>query len=262
MRILTILLFYIVLNNHVHACTFIPLPFCYYVLSWEPDHEIFIGEVTEIIPNGVRFEIKETLRGDQGNGIITIWDDEPIDCNGLFVQSVGRIAGIGEEVILSTEKIDSIINPWDQMGDYRTPLITFAESILKIRTDSVHGFISGGLDLDSWIFSIHLDEFKERIFKDLECPSFFVSTKEEVSKERFEVFPNPTRSIAYVHLLNNDFREEDYLIRIYTSTGVLFRQQNLTNMIDMSNLPNGIYYLVVINPEGSLIGRKRVVVVE
>ena len=111
-------------------------------------------------------------------------------------------------------------------------------------------------------FSMHLDDFKEKIIYDNECPSFFVSTTENVINPKLRVFPNPTSSFSIIEFDDNLFNIEEYLVRIYSSSGILKREQKLTRKIDFSNYPSGIYYIIIFDPNGVLIERKRLVVIE
>lgn len=79
---------------------------------------------------------------------------------------------------------------------------------------------------------------------------------EKTTVDGFSIFPVPAQDILY--LLINEPSKDDYLIEVINARGLkvlIFRSpaNTITEKIDVSNLPTGVYMLRIIKPQGKLI---------
>jgi len=94
-----------------------------------------------------------------------------------------------------------------------------------------------------------------------------VSTQSEKAKESaqpLEVFPNPTR--GNIGLVFQSNQTEDIRYHIKATTGQLMESGQLMHSggrqvypLHLGNLPDGVYYIQVLNNEKELVGSKRIV---
>ncbi len=78
-----------------------------------------------------------------------------------------------------------------------------------------------------------------------------LTSVEQSPKLSLKVHPNPTTNVVFVESNEIVFKE----INLYNTIGVLVRP-NLSNKIDMSNLPNGIYLLQLIDQNDNILTKK------
>ena len=76
---------------------------------------------------------------------------------------------------------------------------------------------------------------------------YFSTSFKEVKTEAidFRLYPNPTRNQLNIELTNNNFENYDY--QIFNTTGILMQADRLTNMVNVSDLSNGLYIIRLIN---------------
>ncbi len=79
-----------------------------------------------------------------------------------------------------------------------------------------------------------------------ECQDPTISV-EEVHNDNFLLFPIPANNVIYVKASNN---HPIVKLQIFSIHGILVRQTNHTSTIDVSDLPNGIYRIMVSYKEG------------
>lgn len=105
---------------------------------------------------------------------------------------------------------------------------------------------------DSYFFidDVSLYEYKE--------PCNLPLTIEESKKSTIPIYPNPTAENVTIALPSNTNKAE---LLIYTMQGQLLSQTQLTGTqtINTSNLANG-FYLFVIQSNGSIVGREKVII--
>jgi len=83
-------------------------------------------------------------------------------------------------------------------------------------------------------------------------------TSENILEDmELRIFPNPVSSVLKIEVKGEI---QDYSIKIYNTSGILLKESFLTiansaNEIDISNVPNGMY-LIVINKNGATITKK------
>lgn len=110
----------------------------------------------KVVDDGIRFQIFDLLIGNETNQIITIFDQAPFDCNGTFYLEAHTLLPLDLEVIVSVEQIDSLLNPWDVLGDYRVSEYYTENRRLIVVDDNVFGNITSPFGGDQ---SIPLSSF-------------------------------------------------------------------------------------------------------
>jgi Secretion system C-terminal sorting domain len=97
---------------------------------------------------------------------------------------------------------------------------------------------------------------KHSIFLDA---SVIVGTENGYTRSTVKVYPNPTNTILNIEIPQN-IKANAYL---YNALGQMMKQTNIIasqTQLTTYDIPNGIYFLSVVDASGRLIGRERVVV--
>jgi len=63
--------------------------------------------------------ILDIIEGDENKTIMRVWDDKDFECNGTWSMGTENLGNQGDTLLVILPKIDSIINPWEVIGDYR-----------------------------------------------------------------------------------------------------------------------------------------------
>ena len=91
------------------------------------------------------------------------------------------------------------------------------------------------------------------------CDTLNVATEQAIEHRQIKVFPNPTNDILNIEISEN-IKGKYYL---YNTVGQVIQETNISTpqiQISTHNFANGIYFLSVVDANGRLVGRKRVVV--
>lgn len=256
--ILFILVLFFFTNSSVLACTIIPKFFCENINTYHPTYVVMSGKIIDTIENGVRFEVFETLRGNETRDTVTIWDDVPYICLGPYPRKANKLGTINDSIVVALPKIDSTINAWEKMGDYRTPEVYAYFTTLRIEAGFVKGFVAGQAGGFNYVSVLHYDAFKESVVQQGAC-SRVVATSDFHLQNNLSVHPNPFRDQLFVTLPN--FNAATLTYYITNMQGQILQQGNIANQthIDTSDLPRGMYLLLIINQKGILLARQKVV---
>lgn len=77
-------------------------------------------------------------------------------------------------------------------------------------------------------------------------------TETEIS---YLIYPNPVKDFIYIETQAS--QEKEIHLSVYNSTGhLIFEKQGAVQCIDMTNYPNGVYIMQIINQEGTIEVRK------
>lgn len=246
-------------QTHSSACTFSPVFFCENINQSHPNYHVLTGKIIDTIQNGVRFEIVEVLRGEETRDTVIIWNDKPFICVGPIPRIAKELGIIGDTLVVALPKIDSIINNWERIGDYRVPEVYAYITSLKLEKDTLKGYLAG----ISWLhssYTVRLDyeTFKTSIITQQNC-AMRVSTQDFPFESNFQIYPNPFDNQLFVNFPSAGFSRLEYLITNMNGQvlqwGTLFQNQ----VIQTDNLPNGMYLLVVRSEKGVLLSRKKLV---
>ncbi|PCJ79639.1 MAG: hypothetical protein COA57_15555 [Flavobacteriales bacterium] len=78
----------------------------------------------------------------------------------------------------------------------------------------------------------------------------------EVSNLNFEIYPNPANNFVELKIQNSEFRIQNAKLKVYNVLGEVIltsRISHLTTQIDVSELPEGIYFIEVGNDSSSSV---------
>lgn len=85
----------------------------------------------------VKFSV---LEGNESRDTITIWNDTLIPtCDSMLARDLGSI---GDTLLILLNKIDSVKNSWDVVGDYYRPGTFCTQAALTVRSDTLRGLIN------------------------------------------------------------------------------------------------------------------------
>ena len=83
----------------------------------------------------------------------------------------------------------------------------------------------------------------------------WVNISEIVIDKTIKIFPNPTNEILNIEKYNSSIRE----IAIYNILGNKVFESEYSNSINISNLTNGLYFLRIIENNGSVVHLEKIV---
>jgi len=192
----------------------------------------------------------------------------PMVLNESFSDTYASISyfQIGTDTLSKTHVIGNYSMKYDAYGTITTPAGTFSNAIrMKVRDERKDSTVSllfpGPPTISSTINTVYLwfvsqgSSFPVRF--QLEYDSIFDGETLNVSNygyftnpttgnptltrtRKIQVFPNP--STDYLHLLHPEGEEATH-ITISSPTGKTYETEKKNNLIDISNLPAGIYFL-------------------
>lgn len=87
-----------------------------------------------------------------------------------------------------------------------------------------------------------------------------ISDIEEINslQEQLDIFPNPASNVLNFKLQHGDY--QNHSLQIFNTTGQLITQQLLQPQLDISNYPNGIYFVNIINQATSQSVHHKIIV--
>lgn len=250
MKTLLLSLFMFVLYATSYACTFDIDVFCYTINTKQQDNTILRGMFIESEDNGMIFKRLETLRGTEDREFIKIWDNSTFDCNGPFERKASLMGIIGEEKILSLDIIDSLIQPFDVLGDYRVPDGLWWEThTLNVVDNNVVGNIFYG-DMYEGQSTIDLDLFRNKMINESTC---IVTSTKQSKVQNINISPTLTDGSIY---LRYDIIDNGETYHIYNNVGEEVMRGTLTQYIDLVGLKSGLYFVIISSEEGQSLPKK------
>lgn len=233
------------------ACTFIPTPFCE---QFDNGNTILYGKTIEVVDDGVRFQIFDLLTGNETDQIVTIFDQAPFDCNGIFYLEAISLLPLDLEVIVSIEQIDSLLNTWDNLGDYRVSEFHTENRKLRVEDNNVIGNITSPFDGDQ---SIPLSTFVAELQNG--TATCLILGVEDDYVDDVVASPNPATDQVF---LSNTDRSTIQIGQAFVYSQVGSRAElsvTSENSLDVSQLPTGLYVIEVMYSDG-LRSRHKVIV--
>ncbi len=217
-------LFFIGLNASL-ACSCFPTAeeFCETIIADSSIDLVVKAVKTADIYYGMEIEITEVLMGVESQSAITVWGD-----NGALCRVFTDEFEIGEVIYLALHKTDFAGNlipnfnyPLDleQNGDY---ILSVCGKYYE--EDSVDGS-STALTIAN------------------NCPFTMTTDVETSTIGQLEIFPNPVTD-----RLNIKTDNPLETVQMFSATGKLIKEQEITGsttMLDLSNLNNGVYFIVL-----------------
>ncbi len=233
------------------ACTFIPTPFCEQFYN---GNAILYGKTIEAIDDGVRFQIFDQLTGSETNEIITIYDQAPFDCNGILYLEALTLLPMDLEVIVSLEQIDSLLNPWETIGDYRVPEYYTENRKLRVENGNVIGNITSPFEGDQFI---PLSDF----VSDLQTGNatcLILGIKDNYVHDVI-AWPNPASDQVFLAKRDRSSKQIGRAF-VYAQLGIKSELSLVSETsLDVSQLPNGFYVIEVMYSDG-LRSRHKIVI--
>lgn len=228
-----------------YACTFAAESFCY-TLGEFPERDIFTATVIATDEDGITLAVLDRIRGTGIPDTVRIWDGTDWECNGTFSLAAAMIGEVGETHVLMADKITTIENDWDVIGDYRWVNPWLYTPSLKVEGELVKGFISGLSDAppNANINEMAYARLRDELVASGNCANI-VSTEEASLAKDIKAL-NPFSDYLEVQLPEGI--DCDYL-RLYSLQGQLLREKRrvvaLSQRLATNELPGGVYLLVV-----------------
>ncbi|HBF87123.1 MAG TPA: hypothetical protein DDX39_00665 [Bacteroidales bacterium] len=200
--------------------------------------------VIDTFPNGISLKILHILRGIENRDTIKVWDlGGPYNVCTLTDSRASFLGSIGDTLIISLPRIDTIKNTWDVIGDYRTPGFECDTYILRVQNNTVIGFISGSpycYYLQNCVNNYDYNDFiVDFPSKSLSCETWLNSDDLNV-QEFLNYYPNPT--IDKFIFTSNEKGTLTISNSLGQITDILNIKQEQT-IIPTDNLMSGIYFL-------------------
>lgn len=225
------------------ACTFIPDPFCD---VFDTDTAILHGRSIEIIDQGVRFEIITHIRGEEQRDTVIIYDQLPFECNGEFSLVAQQFAPLGAEVVIALPQVDTLLNPWETIGDYRVPNYWLHTTRLEVEAGEVKGNITQPFGIQS----MPLDDLIIEVQDGTANCSIISNVTESDATLSLSIYPNPTSDYLYITLDESQNLWAVSLVDIYGRE--FYRSTADVNTIDVSGMPVGSYILRARHGSGAI----------
>lgn len=195
---------------------------------------------------GIDLKVIEVLRGEETSEIIRIWDGTDFECFGNFSLAAADIGQLNDTVIIILDKIFTLENEWDIIGDYRRQNPYTATTELSLDGEIVSGFLSGDniAPPEFRLLSMYYQAFKQQIIENASCG--FTTNVKEVNPLEITKLNNP-----FTTELRIQFSEiiQDGSVKLHNANGQMaytlsVNQQNELE-INTSHLPGGIYFLEI-----------------
>ena len=169
----------------------------------------------------------------------------------------GDIGNPGDSILIAIPRIDSIVNTWDVLGDYRRPNWYCIQSSLLIKNDTLSGLLKG-IYFSGGPIATNIDKYSYPKFKLNWVQSVIhdcntvVGVIEKFINESINIFPNPTLNNLNVQI-NNFSRIQD--IQVFNLLGkehkISWTEDNKTKAtINTVAWPKGVYLIQVKTNEG------------
>lgn len=228
-----------------YACSFYTQSFCY-TLEEFPERDIFTATIIASDEDGITVAVLDVIRGTGIPDTVRIWDGTDWECNGTFSLAAALIGEVGETYVLMADKITTIENNWDVIGDYRWVNPWLYTPSLKVEGELVKGLIRGLSDAPPsyYINEMTYTRLRNELVTSGNCANI-VSTEEASLVKNIKV-PNPFSD--YLEIQLPEGMNCDYL-RLYSLQGQLLREKRrvvaVSQRLATNELPGGVYLLVV-----------------
>jgi len=190
---LLVLFVFIFHINNIFACDPIWYQFKVAVCDLE-EEDILTGEIIEKGEQYIDLKIIDHPRSCETQPIIRMWDGSTVWCNGPFDAPVAPFGSVGDSVICIAQKIDTILNPWDIIGDYRRPITFNYENFKKIQDNQVLEFPISGNAYDTIPYQNYISQLDSSCME-VDCTTSVSGNCEDnpliCNELGLSLFPNP-----------------------------------------------------------------------
>lgn len=150
-------------------------------------------------------------------------------CNDSLGDSRAQYLGkIGDTLILALPKIDKLKNPWDKIGDYRTPGFNCEQYKLTVTKGIAYGRISGSVFctyMNNCLKSYKYSSFIENFATTSSACGTGLSVSDAEMKQQFNFYPNPS---------------SDQIIVSTSEKGTISITNQLGQILDIVTVEHGI----------------------
>ena len=227
---LSSILILLFITNNLRACDPIFSEFHETICQIDQAH-VISGKVISKSDQHIELEVFDFHRGCDPRKVIKIWDGTTVFCNGPFPSLANSLGQLGDSVILIAEKITSVLNDWDQIGDFRRLEQFSFEGYKPIRNSQVY-YIDSRIDYRDYL-QILIDNY---------C----LAESNECTYDDSTIFPNPAIDQIFFYSKNlnsNKYYVFDMLGRVIYNGK---KEEDLLE-IDIHDFPPGVYILTLFN---------------
>lgn len=232
--------------NNAYACS---CDLFYAFCSSHTKHDITLsGVIVDSLPNGITMKVLQVFHGIDQRDTIPIWDlGGPYDlCNDSTsgITRATSLGNVGDTVIVALPRIDTIKNPWDNIGDYRVPGFICWEYKLTVNQHTVEGKISGGPYchftnncLETYDYDSFIVDFPT---KSKSCTTWLTVDPNQ-PEIYFHYYPNPSTSQLSIETLARG------VLTITQSNGQVIdviEVENHQTTLSTHHWPPGLYVLI------------------
>ncbi len=250
-KALTFLLFLLIgFHKHSVACSSIPNSFCDRITS--TNHDVALVTFIEQNQHSSKAIVIEVLKGSIIKDTIDVYDYVffcmEYDTNNLNTYR----QNIGDTLLMILPKIDTVLNPWDTIGNYRFETYYSEENHLYFNNDTLKGFAAG------WAFApssfngnkIMYEDFKQ-VWLDTSknCDDMrdyrIVNVEQKELAKQINIFPNPSENFLQIEIPEHALTAH-YKLILYDLTGKIILQETIsekTKVINVENLVSGFYIM-------------------
>jgi hypothetical protein len=164
-------------------------------------------------------------------------------------------------------KIDTVLNFWDTVGNYRFETYYYEANHLYFNNDTLSGFVSGYFMAPSSFntYKIMYEDFKQVWFDTSKnCDDMrdyrIVNVEQKELGKQISIFPNPTENILQIEIPDYTSLRQCKIL-LYDITGKIILQEPIyekTNVINVEHLVSG-FYLLNIERDGERIMSKKLI---
>jgi hypothetical protein len=242
-----------ILPVEIFCCSFALEPFCT-TISKNSDNIIVYGTIISKDDDGLDFEVIEVLKGEENKTQIRIWDGLDFDCNGPFDMSVNTIGEINDTILISLPKLDTIVTPWDVIGDYSTPVPYGNTPKIFVTGSIATGYITSSIyNENSYSQTIEYEKLRDAIKSHGDCTDIELisNTSDPATQNKINI-QNPASSTLSIRQSNV---AEIVEVSLYSITGKkLITRKTIDQLeiaISIAHLPANLYVLQMINSDNT-----------
>jgi hypothetical protein len=229
-------------------CSFIPTSFCHNI-SYRSD-DVFLLKFIQSDTTSCKAIVIETLKGNVPVLDTIIIYNFVTWCMDYDTMKLNSIGSVGDTFLIQLPKIDTVINSWDTIGNYRFHDFMQGTNELKYSSDTLSGYITG-ISIAPYQFKIHkmeYDFFKINWLNGyLNCDSLVVGINKTNTINNASIFPNPANNQIEISIPPDAVSKyrNSIQFQLYDITGKMMETKEIfteKTLMPISQVPQGIYY--------------------
>jgi len=162
----------------------------------------------------------------------------------------GFTAATGGDVIFTGTTFggETIADTFNVVPNY--PVMTYDEITFSSGKWTGTWLTELEVSIDSTVFNINYLALDNIVFEDIAI----ILGVSNIQEEKIKIYPNPT--VGEIEIIGIDDFIDDFEVKIIDAFGRVVREQSLYNQkIDISDLPDGIYYISIYSHNQQIIRR-------